>query len=256
MFIHRLPPVLAAEPNLDAFVKKAQAARFSSLWVKIATGETPYRENVERNLTSLRDALGAVGIRLWGWHEPRCENVEKAKREALIVASLAQSLELSGVLIDAEKPDKNGSYFRGGQQEAAAYAATLRQALDGASLGMGLCSHDIPDNFPTFPFEEFAKHAHENVPQVYYGGSPSVANRLDRAIKANSSVALPFVPVGAGWVHGEKLEDGGCASGTACAERALAFIGLVKKHGFPAYSFWHWGGAPVELWEVLLTTPV
>ena len=87
-----------------------------------------------------------------------------------------------------------------------------------------------------------------NVPQVYYGGSPSVSHRLDRAIKANSDVARPFVPVGAGWVG----PAGGCVSDSACAERAVVFMQLVKEHGFIGYSFWHWAGAPMKLWNVLM----
>jgi hypothetical protein len=66
-------------------------------------------------------------------------------------------------------------------------------------------------------------------------------------------VSLPFVPVGAAWVG---TDDGGCASASACAERALAFMKLVKQLGFPGHSFWHWQGAPMEFWNVLFSTPV
>jgi hypothetical protein len=83
---------------------------------------------------------------------------------------------------------------------------------------------------------------------VYYGRSESVSNRLERAMKANSQLQLPFVPVGAGWVG----RDGGCVSDSACAERAAAFMRLVRENGFPGYSFWHWAGVPLKLWNVLM----
>jgi hypothetical protein len=74
-----------------------------------------------------------------------------------------------------------------------------------------------------------------------------VENRLEKAVQANRHLKIPFVPVGAGWVG----EDGGCSSPSACAERAIAFIRLVKNNNFPGHSFWHWMGAPAKLWEVL-----
>ena len=63
--------------------------------------------------------------------------------------------------------------------------------------------------------------------------------------------SLPFVPVGVGWIG----EAGGCVSGSACAERGIIFMKLVREHGFPGYSFWHWQGVPSKLWEVLFTEP-
>ncbi|MBV5266063.1 hypothetical protein [Pinisolibacter aquiterrae] len=61
---------------------------------------------------------------------------------------------------------------------------------------------------------------------------------------------IPFARDGAGWIG----PDGGCSSAGACAERAATFIALVKARGYQEYSFWHWGGAPLALWEVLNTT--
>ena len=41
-------------------------------------------------------------------------------------------------------------------------------------------------------------------------------------------------------------------SDSACAERAVVFTQLVKEHGFIGSSFWHWAGAPMKLWNVLM----
>ena len=145
-----------------------------------------------------------------------------------------------------------GGFFKGNSETADTYARALRETLMRNGKGLAICSHDIPRNFPEFPFEAFAQHATVNAPQVYYGGSSSVENRLNRAIAANSHLDLPFVPVGAGWIG----DGGGCSSASACAERAIMFMKLIRDHGFPGYSFWHWFGAPANLWEVLFTEPV
>jgi len=65
-------------------------------------------------------------------------------------------------------------------------------------------------------------------------------------------LTIPFVPIGAGWIG----DGGGCASASACAEKALVFMHLVREYNFPGYGFWHWAGAPSNLWEVLFSSPV
>jgi hypothetical protein len=162
---------------------------------------------------------------------------------------IAEDFNLDGIMMDAEA---EGEYFKGNAATAALYASELRAALDARGKGLAISSHDVPSNQPGFPFDSFAKHATVNAPQVYYGRSSSVENRLDKAIKANSHLKIPFVPVGSGWIG----DMGGCTSASACAERAVAFMKLVKKNGFPGYSFWHWEGAPSKLWETLFTEPV
>jgi len=247
MFVWRLPPVLTAELGVDRLVEKAVAARLSSVWIKIAVGASAYADNLGTDFAKVTAALANQGISVWGWHEPHCATAAAAAKEAQFVADLAISLKVGGVLMDAEAP-QGGHFFQGGAGEAEAYGNALRQRLDASGLGLAICSHDIPQNFPSFPFDTLAAHAHINAPQVYYGSSPSVANRLERALKANSGVSLPLVPVGAGWVG----DGGGCASASACAERAAAFIALVKEKRLRGYSFWHWAGAPLELWAALI----
>ncbi len=251
MFIWQLEPIINIEMGINNLVRKAKKAKLSAVWVKIATGASPYVRNLDAGFDIVRQKLSDVGITVWGWHEPRCENLDKATREADVVADLAIEHGASGILMDAEKPEGN-SFFQGGQAEANAYASRLRHRLDDAGLSLALCSHDLPQNFAGFPFESFAAHCHVNAPQVYYGASSSVRNRLERAIKANSMVAVPFLPVGAGWVG----SGGGCESASACAERALALMYYARKEQLPGYSFWHWGGAPADLWDVLFNLPV
>ena len=251
MFIWRLSTILKVEMGIYNFVRKAKRAKLSSVWIKIAFGSSPYSSNINDDLVRVRDKLKNEGISVWGYHEPRCKTEEIAKNEAELVAKLAEDLQLHGILMDAEKPEGN-VFFQGGEQEADVYARRLRQLCDESGLGLAICSHDIPQNFPDFPFESFAEHAHVNASQVYYGSSPSVQNRLERAINSNTMLTIPFIPVGSGWVG----DGGGCASASACAERAVIFMQLVRENQFPGYSFWHWAGAPMALWEVLFDHPV
>ena len=250
MFIWRLTPVVKAEMDIPTFVRKARKADLSGVWIKIADGARPF-DNVQPKQLALfkevRDALRKAGIAVWGWQVPHGETAAHAREEAAVAAQLASELKLDGVLMDAEG---GAGYFKGGAAEAEAYAGTLHNLLMQTHRGLAMCGNDIPKNFPGYAFDKFVKHADFNTPQVYYGGSPSVANRLQRAIEANAHVKAPFVPVGAAWVG----DGGGCASASACAERAREFLRLVDEHGFAGCGFWHWLGAPAAFWQVMFET--
>lgn len=252
IYIWKLGPVVAAEGSVTKVVEKARRARISALWVKIADGGSPYT-NVTvdgRAFAELIARCADKGIEVHGWHVPHCTDKATVGREVAAVAGVLEKLPLAGLIMDAEG---GGAFFQGGKDEADAYGAAMRALANKHGIGLAISSNDIPGNLDGWlpKFNKIASHATVNFPQVYYGGSPSVLNRLERAEAANAHVTLPFAPVGAGWIGG----DGGCASGSACAERAAAFIALVHKRGYPLYSFWHWGGAPLAFWEVLNTTP-
>ncbi|APV51470.1 hypothetical protein BWI17_18300 [Betaproteobacteria bacterium GR16-43] len=251
MFIWKLLPVVAAEIDLATFTKKVRKAKLSGIWIKVGDGRAEHTNVNAANVGLFNEVVKRMhdaGVSVWGWHVPICPTEAIARQEAALACRLVERLRLDGLLCDAEAGD---AYFKGGPAEATEYARATREGLDSLGAGFAVCSHDIPANFPRFPFTEFARHASQNAPQVYYGSSPSVENRLERAIAANASVEIPMVPVGAAWVG----DAGGCESPSASAERARAFIRLVHEHGFPGYSFWHWMGAPAKFWEVLFTTP-
>lgn len=251
MFVWQLDRVIKAEGGPIGVVEKAKRAHLCGVWIKIADGTAPYRRNLGDDCTAVREGLTEAGIAVWGWQVPQGKSVALAQDEASVAAELTAAIKAQGVLMDAEAA-QGGLFFQGGPDEAAAYGSRLRQLADGAGFAVALCSNDIPQNFPAFPFDGFAASAHVNAPQVYYGGSSSVGSRLRRAIDANAGVGLPFVPVGSAWVG----DGGGCASASACAEQAMVFMQLVKQHGFPGYAFWHWLGAPAPLWEVLFSSAV
>jgi hypothetical protein len=249
IYIWKLAPVIEKEGGVSNFINKAKKAKFSSIWIKVAEGQKRYPNitgEMKDTFQSVVQKLKDQGIAVWGWHVPYCPTHQDAQAEALLLDKIVKEFSLDGLLMDAEA---GSGFFQGNAQTAETYAKQLRNLLEVQGKGLAISSHDIPTNFPDFPFNVFAKYAIVNAPQVYYGGSSSVESRLNHAIQANHHLAIPFVPVGAGWIG----EGGGCSSASACAQRAVQFMKLVREKGFPGYSFWHWGGAPAEFWNILFT---
>ncbi len=254
MYIWKLWEVVSAEGSPERIIAKAQQANISALWVKVADGTSAYRNVGPEVAPQLQDlvARAHVGhIEVWGWQVPRCDLVTVAKKEAKLLGDLVEQFELDGLIMDAEG---TAAFFHGGLPEAKAYGAAMRATADRLGKPLGISSNDIPQNISGWlpKFTEIAKKADFNFPQTYYGASPSVMNWVDRAVGANAHLTIPFVPVGAGFLG---TSEGGCASASACAERAREFIRLCNERSYQAYSFWHWGGAPMTLWQVLNSIP-
>jgi hypothetical protein len=254
MYVWKLGPALTAEGGVTRFIDKARRARLSSVWVKVADGSSPYSNvtgSMAQTMTELVARAHARDIGVWGWQVRHCATTQAAQTEARLLGKLAKDFQLDGMIMDAEG---GSDYFYGGIREARAYALAMRQVADKLKKPLGVSSNDIPQNISGWlpKFNEIAVRADFNFPQTYYGSSPSVASRVDRSVKANVHLTIPFVPVGAGYVG---IGDGGCASAQACGERATVFIKLCKDRAYQGYSFWHWAGAPMNLWEVLMDTP-
>ncbi|MCE1235829.1 MAG: hypothetical protein LWW93_05675 [Hyphomicrobiales bacterium] len=252
MYVWKLQPVLNAEGGVARMISKARRARLSALWVKIADGASAYSNTVGATgaeFAKLIEKAHEVGLEVWGWHVPHCATAQAAAAESDRVAGIARAFGLDGLIMDAEG---GGAFFHGDKEAADAYGRAMRAVAVELGKPLAISSNDIPQNIDGWlpRFNKIAFYADINFPQVYYGGSPSVEGRLSRAETGNAHVTIPFAPVGAGWIG----PDGGCESASACAERAATFIALVKARGYAEYSFWHWGGAPLALWEVLNST--
>lgn len=250
MFVWQLGPVLVAEMGVDRMVEKAQKADLSGVWIKVADGAARFANVTGARLDQfkeLRRKMKQAEISVWGWQVPYGGTEGKAVSEADLATALAEELDLDGILMDAEG---GSGFFVGNSKVANAYAERLAEKLP-KERGLAMCGNDIPQNFPDYPFETFVSRAKFNAPQVYYGRSPSVENRLSRAIKANKAWHQPLIPVGAAWVG----DGGGCQSQSACAERAREFVRQVHEHNFQGYGFWHWMGAPSAFWQAMFETP-
>lgn len=249
MYVHKLATVLKAEGSVDNILAKAAAARLSAIWVKVADGASKYANviNTEQEMKDLVGKAHSQGIKIWGWHVPHCRDVAAAQAEAKVFGDMATQFRLDGLIMDAEG---GAEYFKGGIDEARLYASAIRQTADSLGVPLGLSSNDIPDNISgwTPRFNVIAGFAQYNFPQTYYGASPSVQSRVDRAQTANAGLKIPFIPVGAGFLG---TAEGGCASAADCAQRATQFIQLCKQRQFQGCAFWVWDEAPAELWSVL-----
>ena len=254
MFIWQLRPAIEAEGSPDAVVSKALAAGVDGLLVKIAEGAFAYR-NTEgetgRELADLRKACRLGGISMWGWHVPRCAAPAGAPIEAERVEQLARHFDLDGLIMNAEPGER---FFQGDRAAANAYGREMRAVADRLGRPLGICSLALPASEPSWAerLASIAAWADINLPQIYYGATPVVADFLAAAEAANADFGLPMLPVGAAWVGG----DGGCVSALDCASRARDFIELCSKRDYPGHAFWHWAQAPPEFWNVLKATKI
>jgi hypothetical protein len=254
MYIWKLWEVVQAEGSPERIIAKAQQASISTLWVKVADGTSPFRNVGDEVRPDFEDLIAGAhrnDIEIWGWQVPHCDTVTIAKKEAKVFGDLVEKFGLDGLIMDAEG---TSAYFHGDLAEAKAYGAVMRDVADNLRKPLGISSNDIPQNIDgwTPKFTEIAKKADFNFPQTYYGASPSVTNRLERAVAGNANLTIPFIPVGASFLG---TDEGGCSTASACAERAREFVRLCNERNYQGYSFWHWGGAPMSLWLVLNTTP-
>jgi hypothetical protein len=250
MYIWKLAPVIDAEGGADRLIDKARRANISSLWVKVADGASEYSNAsgpMKDVFHDLVDRAHSQGLQIWGWQVPHCPTTGDAEAEAELFDKLLQRFSLDGAIMDAEG---GTAFFQGGIAEAQAYANAMRAITRALGKPLAISSNDIPQNIAGWlvRFNELARVCDFNFPQTYYGASPSVQNRVDRAERPNAHITAPFVPAGAAFIG---LDEGGCQSASACAEKANEFVRLVRQRGYQGHSFWHWAGAPLEFWNVL-----
>jgi hypothetical protein len=261
MYIWELQKSLKGGTAAD-LVSKAQSAKLSSIWIKIGDGDAPFENTLGNNISVLKDIVNRcqlANIAVLGYHVPHCATVASVQNEIALCSKAVRDFGLAGIVIDNED---GSAYFRGNQQTATAYGQGLQAALHADGKIAVMSSNDIISGHPGAYGSVIGKYVDINAPQVYYGQSPTVQNRLGRAISANAGIAAPFFPVGAAFVSGPGATDGGCSNAADCAQRAAQFIDLVSQRHhadpskYPGYGFWDWQEAPDELWDVLSSTDV
>jgi hypothetical protein len=120
-----------------------------------------------------------------------------------------------------------------------------------------MSSNDIISVHPDAQATVIGQYIDVNAPQVYYGQSFTVRDRLNKADRENASIKAPFYPVGAAFVSDPASGDGGCRDAKDCASRARDFINLMAAKNkadpqrYPGYAFWNWEECPDEVWGVL-----
>jgi hypothetical protein len=248
--------------TVAAMVAKAVRAKLSSLWVKIGDGADAYENIQGANAAVLNDLVAgcnAAGIAVFGYHVPHCADNQAVTDEVNFVKSTVNNFKLAGVVIDNED---GSSYFRGTAQCATAYGQGIQSAMHAAGKIAVMSSNDIISAHPNSFGIEIGACVDVNAPQVYYGQSPSVNNRLQRAIGENQIIQAPFFPVGAAFLRKPSESDGGFLDPVQCGTWASQFIQLVSQlhrsspTQYPGYGFWNWQEAPDQVWQVLFSTDV
>jgi hypothetical protein len=247
IYIVKLADVVRASGGVDAFVARCTQSRFRAIWIRLGYGPRLDPNLGLPDFGAIQNRLRANNIEIWGWHLPRCPNLNRAIQEAALVVEWANRYQLDGVLLDAESGNR---YFQGGAAEAERYAGDVYRGISALGKGVALSSHDQPRNFPGFPFAEFLRHVEDNSPQVYH--KRDVATRLEasirqyRALEAGRDFQDRYKPVGNITVRG----DVALPNAQTCVEAAREFMRLVARNGFLAYSFWCWDEAPAEIWDL------
>jgi hypothetical protein len=261
MYIWDLQASLKGGTAAD-LMSKAQSAKLSSIWVKIGDGAVPYANTQGNNTQILLDVVArcqVANILVLGYHVPHCPTAAAVQTEVGVCSGAVDDFGLAGIVVDNE--DGPG-FFTGNADTAAAYGQALQTAMHTRNKISVMSSNDIISAHPKSFGSIIGRYIDVNGPQVYYGESPTVQNRLGRAVSENAGIAAPFFPVGAAFVSAPSAGDGGCANAQDCAQRAAQFIDLVSQmhqanpSKYPGYGFWDWQEAPDELWNVLTTTEV
>jgi hypothetical protein len=136
IYVWKLEPVLAAEMDIDTFVRKAKKAKFSSFWIKIAEGQKAYRNiigSMKATFETVTHRLKDAGIAVWGWHVLYAATKDDAIAEAKLVGEIAESFNLDSILMDAES---EAVFFKGNAHTATVYAQQLKAILSGQEKGL------------------------------------------------------------------------------------------------------------------------
>jgi hypothetical protein len=140
-------------------------------------------------LRELIDLCKASSISVLGYHVPHCPTLQIAKQEVEFLKSTVQDFDLAGVVIDNED---GSAYFKGTAQTAQAYASALKAAMKAASKIVVMSSNDIISYHKKAYSTVIGAFVDINVPQVYYGQSRKVADRLSWPVGETKSLGLPF----------------------------------------------------------------
>src|SRR5580692_8929254 len=128
MYIWELQASLKGGTATD-LVSKAQAAKLSSLWVKIGDGPDAFVNTQGGNIPILKDIVTqcqAANISVLGYHVPHCPTLAAVPNEVGVCSNAVDTFGLAGIVVDNE--DGPG-FFTGNADTAAAYGQALQTAM-------------------------------------------------------------------------------------------------------------------------------
>ena len=222
--------------------------------MKVSDGASRYA-NVQGNVgNALHDLVAKAqdkDIKVWGWQVPHCDTTVIAKKEA----------KLLGELADGIRPRRH-DYRRGGDERILSWrpgrSESLRQRRSGRPLMM-------PASHWRSPAMTFRKTSPAGRPN-----SMEIARKCAFQLPADllwrePQRREPGGPRGGGQrrpdhsLHAGRCRDLSVRTRAAAHRRRAAprrrgsSSGFAMSGTYQGYSFWHWGGAPMALWQVLNT---
>lgn len=255
IYIVDLATVIAAR-GLATFLRRAEESHFSAIWIRLGRGAGVDKNLTHPDLPLIQAVLKNIGVQVWGWHVPFCQDAAAATAEAEQILQLVDQYLLDGVVLDAERTSENPR-FQGGVREVDLYAGRIAAGMRARNKPVALSSHDQPSLHRDLPFEGFLRHIDDVCPQIYYR-SLDVATRFEKSVRDYKALlpARDFIgrykPTGNITVSAD-LPHPDPKTAIAAAAR---FTQLVTNGGFFAHSFWCWDAAPDEIWHFFRTSPV
>jgi hypothetical protein len=230
--------------ELDTIVAKAEAARYTHVFLKIADGSDAYNLDPlthRDRAVDLTVKLHAVGLDVWGWHNiygdkplfkgsPMQANYHVQEADCAVQrVKRLQAAGLRGYVIAPE-----GEYKRilDRAEKAAEFMEIVRQGLD--NFPIGLTAWKQPSAHRSFPWETFRSRCDLDLPQVFWiGRHGEAARQLETSFKQFSQLQprLPYIPVGPAF-----FEDNWRPS----PEEIMAFLEKALALGVPAVTLWNW----------------
>lgn len=230
--------------ELDTLVARAEAARYTHVFLKIADGSDAYNLDplTQRDrAVDLTVKLHAVGLDVWGWHSiygdkplfkgpPAQANYHLREAECAVQRlKRLQAAGLRGYVIEA-----GGEYKRilDRAEKAAQFMEIVRQGV--GDFPIGLTSWKQPGAHRSFPWEAFRSRCDLDLPQVFWiGRHGEAARQLETSFKQFSLLRprLPYLPAGPAF-----FEDNWRPS----PEEIMAFLEKAQALNVPAASLWNW----------------
>jgi len=216
MWIWQLPK--AERGNRLAIVRRARAARISTLFIKAGDG----RNNWRQFTPSMLSYFHRKGLKVCGWHYVYGR---RPATEATVSANAIRD-GADCLIIDAE------AEYEGRYAAADTYMTSLREQV-GASTPIGLAGFPYVDYHPSFPYSVFFRPggAQYNLPQMYWRAiGTSVERVYTHTYRWNQPYARPIYPLGQVWQ-------------SPPARDIKRFRRLATAYGATGTSWWEWSQA-------------
>jgi len=223
MFIWRIQK--CHNGSVSEITRKAVAAKYSHVLIKIANGIYSYNYDWEKNVDlvpPLSAALKSEGIQVWGWHYIFGDQPGQEAQKAI---SRIRQLGVDGYVLDAE------GHYKGKYASATTFMNQLTASI--TDIPIALSSYRYPSLHPQLPWNEFLKKVDLNMPQVYWKFANNPGAQLVKSVAEfkNMKYSPPIFPTGSSYTA-----DGWTPTLSEISE----FMQKAKDLKLSGFNFWEW----------------